>query len=184
MWLDSTPSSEGELQEEFLRALQEAYGPIFGCVMSLLPERREAEDVVQDTIVLLWQKYREDGPPEHFRRWACTIAYNVTRNHLRKQSLRKGSVPLSDAHLAQLARVRGAMTEILELRRERLQECLEKLSKSDRRIIAECYAGDGLIRDVARSLGTGVSALYARLKRLRRKLFDCMNLRMAGGQDE
>lgn len=172
--------SADERQEEFLRAMRSSYSSLFGCIFTLLPHRSEAEDVFQETAVVLWRKYVEEGPPLNFTAWSCAIARNVVRGYLRRERRRRGRAALSDAHLAMLATVHGGSTELLELRQELLRECLKQLPDQDRTLLLRSYEGDSGIHRVAKEVGRTPEALYSKLKRLRHRLFDCVNRKIGG----
>jgi len=87
---------------------------------------------------------------------------------------------LGEAALARIAKVRGGVEELLELRRERLTHCLQKLAPRDRRMLLECYVDSTGISDWARAENVSANTVYSQLRRLRRKLHDCINRHLGG----
>ena len=179
--IDFENDGADQRQQEFLRSLGSSYRSIYGCIFTLVANRPDAEDVFQETAVVLWRKYVEEGPPLNFTAWACSVARNVVRGYLRREGRRRGKASLSDAHLAMLATVHGGSTELLELRQEVLRTCLEQLPDQDRSLLLKCYGEAGGVNDLARRTGRSPEALYSKLKRLRHRLFDCVTRKMAGG---
>lgn len=143
-------------------------------VYTLLPHWPDAEDVVQHTRVVLWQKFDSFEPGTNFRSWAMQIArFEVSNFRRRKRSDR---LMFSDDLVDTLAQVRSTLTEDLEWRREQLAECIEKLRMSDRRILQQCYGPDSTtIRDAAEALRRPANTLYKALNRIRRTLQECVS---------
>ena len=50
---------------------------VYGYIVLMLPNRHDAEDVFQQTSLILWQKWDQFDPEQDFLSWACGIARNV-----------------------------------------------------------------------------------------------------------
>jgi RNA polymerase sigma-70 factor (ECF subfamily) len=151
---------------------------IYAYVVTLLPNRADAEEVFQQTSLALWKKWRQYDPNRDFVRWACGMAHFEVRNFLRKH-VDKGRVYLSDDVLSEVAQTRLELHDVLETRRQALRLCLERLKRQKRELLERCYAGRESIKTIAAELGQRPNVLYMTLKRLRRALFDCINLTLA-----
>ena len=55
---------------------------LYAFILSLLPNRTEAEDILQETNLILCQKENEYNREGHFQGWAFSIA-TVSYTHLR-----------------------------------------------------------------------------------------------------
>ena len=164
----------GQFVERFVRSQDR----IYAYVVTLLPNRTDAEEVFQQTSLVLWKKWQQFDPRRDFVAWACGIAHHEVRNFLRKHKDR-GRVSLSEDVLAEVARVRLEMHDVLEARRHALRHCLGLLEQGHRELLERCYAGKDSIKAIAESLGQPPNAVYMTLKRLRRALFDCINRTLA-----
>ena len=110
--------------------------------------------------------------------FAATAAFNYdVRNFLRKHAGRS-RVDLSEDVLLEVAQVRLELHDVLEAQRQALSDCLGRLQRSSRQLLERCYAGKDSIKQIAADLGLRPNALYMTLKRLRKTLFDCINLRV------
>jgi RNA polymerase sigma-70 factor (ECF subfamily) len=170
---------DGGWQRDFLRGLRESRNSLFGCILSLVPHRADADEVFQETVSVLWSEYQVQGPPESFSAWSNSIARNIARSYIRRER-RRGRVFLSESQLSQITKINAGSTELLELRQEMLRHCLEHLSASDSEFLLKCYGSGDSIRAFAREQGQAFEGLYSRLKRLRHRLFECVNRRMSG----
>ncbi|HVJ84222.1 MAG TPA: sigma-70 family RNA polymerase sigma factor [Caulifigura sp.] len=168
-----------ELQAQFLRSLRDAQGALYGCILALVPAGSDADEVFQETVWVLWKEYQAEGPPINFSAWSNSVARNIARGYIRRER-RRGRVQLSEAHLNMIAKVHAGSSELLELRQEMLRHCLGHMSDGDRALLMSCYGPEASIHVVARKQGQTTASLYSRLKRLRHRLFECVNRRMSG----
>lgn len=171
--MDSSPRHD-QFVEQFLRCQDR----IYAYVAMLLPNRADAEDVFQQTSLILWKKWQQFDPDRDFVTWACGIAHYEVRNFLRKHKDKASSYFAEDV-LEQIGQVRLEMHDVLEARRRALRQCLERLKQAKRELLERCYAGKDTIKTIAQSLGQPPNVVYMMLKRLRRSLFDCINWTLA-----
>lgn len=146
---------------------------VFAYIVTLLPNRDDAEDVFQNTLLILWKKWKEYDPSRDFFSWACGVAHNEVRNVLRRSQ--HGRVRLSDDVLGQIAETREAADGLFERRSRYLAHCLKKLPGNQRGLIERCYLGSESIKLIAAQLGISPAALTMRLQRIRKALFRCVN---------
>jgi len=181
--------------EQFARAFVQHQDRVYGYIVTMLPNRHDAEDVFQQTSLILWQKWDqfvvppsggekfvvppsggsdrlEPELPTLFLRWACGIAHNEVRNFLRRRS--RDRVVFSEKLMSDLAEVRLDVQPLLEARRGLLAECMKKLDYIAREMLDRCYAGRESIKQIAQQFRTTPNALYLRLRRIRRELMECV----------
>jgi len=157
--------------EMFLR-LYAAHEPALRAfVRSLVPMVADANDVMQEVAVVLWQKFGEYATSEDFRRWAFGVArFKVLAWHRDR---------MRDRHIfgTDLTELLATEAEIdasrLERQREALRLCLEKLPADQRQLVDTAYAPGSRIEELARRTGQTAMALYKRLHRIRMALVEC-----------
>ncbi|QDT64712.1 sigma-70 family RNA polymerase sigma factor [Calycomorphotria hydatis] len=167
----------GSRKQRFGVALEGAYDRIFACVLTLIPYRNDAEDVVQETCSILWEKFDEFDPDRDFVRWSCGIAYRQARNFLRKKYRQKG-LCLSESVAHKVEKMRTGSSELLELRREKLLECLQDFREDDQMFLHEIYSGQTTVVKYAKHHRLRLGSLYVKLDRLRKRLLDCILRKM------
>ena len=143
-------------------------------VRSMLPTREEALEVMQEVIVILWQKF---SLVDDFRPWAFGVARIAALRHLER---RKRDRHLFDCELvSQLADESAAMSERHSDQREALERCLQKLPATQRELVINAYTKGTRIDDLATRRGQTPMALYKLLHRIRQALLECVQRTLA-----
>ena len=154
--------------ERFVRNENRVYRYIF----SLVPRRSEAEELYQETSLTLWKTWERYRPDVDFVAWACGIAHNLVRNHLRRRK-NQPRLLADEQVLDQLAQRRALEDPALEERRLALHGCLERLPEKERRLVEEVYGGDRSMKEIAVGSSQTPNAVYKHLRRIRKLLYDC-----------
>ncbi|WP_417380710.1 sigma-70 family RNA polymerase sigma factor [Gimesia sp.] len=158
--------------EQFVSLLARHHSLIRGFIGTLLPHQTDADDVFQQTCLVLWRKWDTFDETQSFSSWACGIAFYEVKNFQRVQS--RDRHYFSDEILALIAEQQSTSLPETEHRQQTLQNCIQKLDTENRKLIQDCYRGDLSIKEVAEQTGRSCEALYKKLSRLRLKLMDCM----------
>lgn len=146
--------------------------------ISLFVSRRDdVEEVLQQTAIMLWEKFAEYDPQREFLPWAIRFAYFEILN-FRKQIARR-RFQHSEETLLALAETRDDLAEELNRRRLALKHCLTKLNAHDRSLLERRYSDSSSVKSLAEETGRTVKALYRRLDRLRQLIYECVDSRIA-----
>lgn len=170
----SERSAEGQLVPLFLAH----QARIYSFIVSLVANRSDAEDLLQETGLVLHQRFAEFQQGTSFLNWACQIAYHKVLD-LRKNRSRH---PLHfDSNFVEvMAEHQLCNNEVFLERQAALLNCLEKLPGKDRQLVDRCYHSGVTVRSVAEQLGRPVDTLYKSLRRIRGNLFDCITRTLSG----
>lgn len=164
--------------DEFVERFVGVQSQVYGYIATLMPNRTDADELFQQTSLVLWRKREQFDPARDFLRWACGIAHNEVRN-FRKQR-RRAKLSLSDAILDRLAELRHASSQRLDAHLQWLTVCLERLSPEQRELLDLCYLGDKSISAIATENRLEPTVLYKRLDRIRWSLVDCVRAMQQG----
>ena len=162
-------------QDEFAQQFIVNQGKLYGYIATLLPHRDDAEDVLQRTSLILWQKWEQFDSSQGFLPWARGIALNEIRNLLRRSERR--NVHLSEPIISMLADELDEDPN--EDRVEALTVCLDRLEDKQRNLLERCYLGSNGVKSVAASMNSSAASIYMRLHRMRRILVECINKRLS-----
>lgn len=170
------PHEDGVINKgrAFLGLFLKAEGRIFTSILTLLPHRADAEDVLQEASAIMWEKFDERTPPDDFAAWGSRIAYFRVLEHRRKK--RRERVVFSDRMVEQVAETMSGEARALRLddRRERLVGCLNKLGRRDRELLTERLKEGATTRSTADRIGRSVDAVYKAMAKIRKSLLDCV----------
>jgi RNA polymerase sigma-70 factor, ECF subfamily len=167
--------------KQFLRMFLQNERRVFAYILTLLPNRVDAEDVLQEASLVMWDKFDAETPPDDFAAWGCRIAYFKVLDHCKKR--RRSRVQFSETllhHLSETVIEHGASLQLDE-RREALSGCIEKLRTKDRELLHSRFCDGGTTQTAAACVGRPVDAVYKALARIRHSLFDCITRAMAQG---
>ena len=144
-------------------------------IHSLLPDRMLAEDVAQETNLVLWRKAADYDPAQPFLPWALTIAlYQVKA--ARRDSARDRHV-FSD-ELVELLAAEHPSTAAPDLD-DALERCLGELSHKQRDLILARYQPGASVQEMAADRSQTPTALSLVLLRIRKALETCIERKLA-----
>lgn len=150
---------------------------VFLYALGLLHNAADAEEVLQETNIVLWQKFHQYQPGTGFVRWACRIAYfQVLKLRARRPAEER---LFSDEFIDVVAAEWDATLDDSDNRREALDGCLERLRPPDRELLLRRYQPGATTRSVAEKLGRNIQATRRRLRHLRERLLACIRRSLA-----
>src|SRR5436305_6726193 len=85
----------------FLRLFLQNERRLYAYILTLLPNRADADDVLQEVSLVLWDKFDAEHPPDHFTAWGCRIAYFKILDFYKKRS--RSRVVFSQAMLERVS---------------------------------------------------------------------------------
>jgi RNA polymerase sigma-70 factor, ECF subfamily len=168
-----------ESTPEFLRLFCDAQPRLFAYILALVPKWHDAEEILQETSVVLWESFGQFQPGTDFWAWAKTTAFHRVLSFRKRQ--KRLAVPLSDRFIAAVAEEYGKLTDELEEQLLALAKCVEKLSPEEGQLITACYDAGAVTREVAARLGRPAGTVYKSLTRIRRTLMTCVEQTLSEG---
>jgi RNA polymerase sigma-70 factor (ECF subfamily) len=174
---DEHTRSEKAKIELFTQLLATCQRKVFLYALGLLHNAADAEEVLQETNVVLWQKFHEYQQGTDFSRWACRVAYYEILK-LRERKARHERV-FGTEFIETLAAESERTMDELDVRRDALNQCLGKLSQNDRDLVRRRYQAGATTRSVAKMLGRSVQGTRKSLHRIRTRLLGCIQKTLA-----
>jgi RNA polymerase sigma-70 factor, ECF subfamily len=147
---------------------------LYGYLLSLLHRHSDAEDVLQQTAHVCWEKFDQYRPGTEFRAWACRIAHFKALKFRADQ--KKGPPTFSDLFIESVDEEAVVMADVLDARLAYLDECMKRLPAADRRLLRLRYAAGATTKSVAAALGRSVHVVYRWLAQVHEALFNCIDL--------
>ena len=128
--------------------------------LSFTKNQADAEDILQNVYLKLWNCKKEFNSDEHMAKWLTKVCINESKDLLRLH-FRKRNVPLEEA--INLSNIDN--TQDIDL-----IKAVMSLPKNQRTVIHLFYFEDLQINEIAKLLNIKESAVKTRLSRSRQKL--------------
>ena len=173
---DDSPTA-AERQKQLMALMTRHQRQIFAYIYTLVPDRHDAEDLLQETSVVICEKFHEFQAGTDFVAWACQIAW--WRIRYARQKFARSKVVFDDDILEGVAHTAATMRQELDARHEALAGCLQKLSPRDRELVLTRYEPGSGVAEAAKRSGRSMDAAYKALNRLRKLLHDCVTPALA-----
>jgi RNA polymerase sigma-70 factor (ECF subfamily) len=146
---------------------------IYGYIYSLVGSRDVADEVLQETNLVLCRKIAEFDGRAQFTTWACRIAYFevlAKRKKMSREKLMFMDDSLLDAVAGQALDLAAQESEFLPL----LRDCLRELPSHSRKMMEQRYETGGSVQTIAAAVGRSPGAIRVALHRIRAALLQCM----------
>lgn len=149
---------------------------LYSYIVSLLYRPQDAQDVLQETNLILWEKRTNAPNDDEFGAWACTVAfYQVLSYRKRNQRSR---LFFSEGLLKDLATQVVSEPELAYLRNRALQQCVERLPDNSQQLLKQRYFTRMSVTDIAEEMERTAKAVSQSLYRIRKNLMECIQRRL------
>lgn len=159
-------------QQQFLRLFMATESAVRAFVRSLVPTLDDANDVMQEVAIVLWEKFAEYESSEDFRRWAFGVAKFKVLSWQRDRMRDRHVFGIETTEL--LAAESERHSDHLEAQRSALHGCVQKLAPEQRALVHSAYAPGARIEALSEQMGATSMALYKKLHRIRLALSECV----------
>lgn len=156
---------------EFVQLLTLHQTDIYLYIRSLVLDPDDADEALQNTNLVLWEKRAQFEPGTNFRAWVFQIArYKLLQ--LRAEPGRSHYC-FSETLVEQLAAQASSYADEDSLV-DKLRRCLAKLTAVDRQVIECRYSTLATCESIAQALGRPIRWVYKALGRIRQELSECI----------
>jgi len=162
--------------KQFLALFVENQKKIFSYILSLVPQRFDAEDIMQQTVLEMWGKFDQYKPDTNFSAWGITFAkFLIFKHRDKQQKMRILSPETFDLILGQ----NNSISEQEQNRTQALQNCIEKLGSVETHILRLRYEEGCQINKIADKVGQTVNVIYKSLAKIHTNLQLCIRRTLA-----
>lgn len=159
-------------QENLVALITRHQSLLHAYILSLLPNQSMADDILQETNLVLWRKASEFDHSRPFLPWACRIAWFQVKAS-RRDSARDRHI--FDPDLVDLlAAEDDSDLDTTTALDHALQDCLDQLPEEKRELILHRYQPDSSVNEMAAARNLTSGALAAQLHRIRQMLESCV----------
>lgn len=146
---------------------------LFGVCLSVLKDRAEAEDALQDVFLRIWHKADSYAVTGHSPiTWLATVARNLAIDRLRTRGRKGASV--DEAAALPDARPGPEATSIAASESRRIAACLDELPQDRAGAVKGAYLEGMTYQDLAERHGVPLNTMRTWLRRSLQKLKECL----------
>ncbi|AQT68065.1 RNA polymerase sigma factor [Anaerohalosphaera lusitana] len=151
---------------------------IYVYILSLVICKEDADDILQDTLALMWSKFDEFEPGTNFVGWGKTIARYKVMDFLRKN---KRSRLHYDSDVLKIIEAKVPESDVFSDRKDAMQNCLKKLPDKDIDVLKMRYSHGMTFKQMALKFGISKQSAYRKVSRIHALLVKCINQVLSSG---
>jgi RNA polymerase sigma-70 factor, ECF subfamily len=168
---------------EFVRRLTGCQPRLYAYITTLVLDSHEADDVLQQANLVMWEKLDEFLSCENFDALACRVAYFQVLAYRRDRSRERRRLLFDDQLIESLATVAGGQTNALQGYLAALRDCMAKLPDVQRELVRRRYEPGGSVNSIAADCGDSPNSVSASLYRIRKLLLACIRENLSEDRD-
>jgi RNA polymerase sigma-70 factor, ECF subfamily len=150
-------------------------GPLLGVCLRVLPDRLEAEDVLQEVFVAAWNKANQfDVQRSRGMTWLAAIARHRAIDRLRGMPALSVQAPIELAESTPDPAPAPAANAEADAERSRLDECLRRLDSRRRTLIHSAFFDGSTYEELARRCGSPLGSVKSWIRRGLLQLRTCL----------
>jgi RNA polymerase sigma factor (sigma-70 family) len=156
---------------EFFEEIYERYAKrIFSKCLSFSKDRTEAMDLAHDVLIKIYLNLSKYKKKAKFSTWIYAITYNFCVDYQVKKKKQMTILEELKNDGTEITIQNYADEELEEITTEKLKQLLEKVSLAEKTILLMMYQDNFSIKEIAKIIGTGESAVKMKLLRSKAKL--------------
>jgi len=164
-------------QEEYLKLLFGCELEIRAFIGSIVRGPHDCDDLFQEVALTLWKEFPRYDRSRPFGAWARGIASMKLMQ--RWDRTKRLPVVLSPDVIEAVAKAFDQTEAASSRQSEALEKCLDQLPEKSRHLLKLRYERSLKIELIAKEMESTLDAVYQSLSRLRTRLQDCVNRRLA-----
>lgn len=147
---------------------------IHAFILYLVPNSSDADDILQETLAEMWNKFESFEQGSNFIAWSFTIAkYKILSF---RQKNKSSKVIFSDNINSLLEKESKESLGFVQHEIEALKGCMEKLPGKHKSYILMRYEQGLTFREIASQVGISMQAVYKSICQIHASLAHCVQL--------
>lgn len=170
----------------FIKLFVAAERKFLGYLVSLQPSIQDAEELMQETSIVIWEKFDEflatqgeEPDPDRFVAWGCKVAFYKTLNSRRKKDATHKLLGEEVINVISNTWLELEESDELSDRRTALAQCVDKLPTERRDLLRDYYWHRRPISQIASKENRTTASIYKLLQRVRLALHKCIDQELA-----
>ncbi|MBW1933643.1 MAG: sigma-70 family RNA polymerase sigma factor [Deltaproteobacteria bacterium] len=165
--------AEKELKSAlFFRLYNATQQRIFAYLLMMVHNHTDAEDLLQETASILWERFEQFDKSKSFAAWSVGIARNKALDFLKSKRCSRAS--FNDSFYNDISKIEELQSANADQRLEALRGCIKKLSLKNQNLLHLRFEKGLTVKKMSQSSGHSADAIYKRLSRIYSALRDCV----------
>lgn len=157
---------------EFFSLYNNIQGRLYTYLMMIVHNGSVADDLLQETAAVMWEKFDQFHQGTNFSAWAICIARNMAFEFLRKN--KKTKMLLGDDFYDQVSTVAEKASNDFYNRKDALDQCFQKLGSREQKLLRLRYQKDMPVKEISQITGQSASTVYKNMVKIFNLLKVCI----------
>ena len=144
--------------------------------MSIIGDWNQADDILQETMSVLWNKFDQFIPGTDFLSWALKVAHFQILSHIKIQKTQHKY--FSQETIENISEIAVSSANDSDESLKALRKCMKKLSERSRKLLSLRYEDGATIQKIAQRIQQSVNTLYKEYQKVHYQLFQCIRRQM------
>jgi RNA polymerase sigma-70 factor (ECF subfamily) len=163
-------------KEEFLSLLAANQRKIFSYILAAVGRRNIAEEIMQQTLLIMWKDFDRFETGTNFSAWGKKIAYHKILEY-RKRNAK--SVLFDSEVLQKFLDMSQKTSTGSDDRGKALEGCMKKLKESSLRILSMRYNQQKSCKEISEEIDRPIQTVYKNMSRIYMALKECIDRTIA-----
>ena len=173
-------SGSGDIRtKQFISLLVPNQRHIHAYILYLVPHQSDADDILQDTLAEMWNKFDDFREGTNFIAWGITIARFKILSF--RQKNKNSKILFSDSINELVDSECRNNIDSVKFEIDILKKCMEKLPCRHKKYLLMRYEQSLTFRAIAARLGITMQAVYKSFCRIHTQLAHCVKLSLSSG---
>ena len=171
---------QSQRTRQFFQLFMRHQNRIYAYILTLVPHGADAEDIMQETASVAWEKFKTFKEGTDFSAWIKKIAFHKVMDYRKRGGHHR--VIFSDDLIRVLAPQAEKTFKQTDARMAALKSCLKRLNSPDRRLLKQRYEDGLTIKAIAEQAHRPVQGLYKVMVRIHNQLRRCVHYSLLSGE--
>ena len=163
--------------ERFFRLYNSIQMRLYTYLLTVVHNRVDAEDLLQETAIFLWEKFDQFEEGTSFGAWAIRIAQYKALEFIRRN--KKTRMVFDDDFYEKVSLCSPQSSSDVSEREEALRSCIKKLPEKYKTLLAMRYKKSIPIKRISNLMGRSANGLYQTFSKIISSLRSCMESYLA-----
>ena len=158
---------------EFVALMTANQRRIYAYILTLVPNMDDADDVLQETTAMMWERKEDFQAGTNFVAWGARIAYFKVLDY-RKKIIKNNRMIIHDDQLQQIADKALIESQKSGDLIQQMNACLKKLPSNDQYLMHLRYSMGLSVKNISSRIRKSIRVIYLHISRIQGLLLECI----------